>query len=245
MQLVVDEDNVSLCNIQTGAKLTTHDLSRIRLWGTGKETDSPIFAYVTRDDPKKPFICRVVSCKDCPGQQISSKVQALCNTKLQNLLQASQTRMAAEKSDEPVISMQCQYVGHISIPENAGKDDLKKAVESKCSSSRDTWTKVTMEISSAALQVKDHKNPAIILVDCPVENLKLYGVYAANNKFASIHVQKSPSDCQSHVFYCEPSADHWIKNIHAVCKPLNAGAKGSMLKKLQKLFVGAKRREDR
>jgi len=143
--------------------------------------------------------------------------------------------------DEAKVSIQCLYVGCVPVTDSTSKEDLKRIIEKKCNSAREDWTKVTMEISKSAIVVRDYKNPVIIPVDCPSDCLKFYGVYTPNNKFGSMHVHKSPSDALVHVFYCEPSADHWCMNIHAVCKPAHLDDKGTIRKSLKKLFTGSKK----
>jgi len=259
MQLVLDEDSVSLrannnnnAHAIQGSSLVSHDLCRIRVWGTGKEQDSPLFAYVTRDDPKEPFICRVLKCCDVTGQHVSNTVRTMCEQKLIKTTSNRQPKQdsAAPRSasfEEAKVSMQCQYVGHIALPDSIGKAELKQLVETKCSTSKDSWIRVTMELSKAGITVKDYKNPSLIHLDCPVDCLKFYGVYSVNNCFCTVHVQKSSGECQMYVFHFEPTAEHWCMNVQAVCKPNSHSQddKGTMKKKLQKLFMGGKKKEER
>jgi len=261
MQLVLDEDSVSLrgqnnnsAHAVPGSNLVSHELHRIRVWGTGKEQDSPLFAYVTRDDPREPFICRVLKCSDVIGQHVSNVIKTMCELRLSRKQQETTTNRnkldsASGRSssfEEAKVSMQCQYVGHMTIPDSTGKAELKQLVESKISTPKESWTRVTMELSKSGITVKDYKNSNLVHVDCSVECLKFYGVYSVNNRFCTMHVQKPSGDCEMYVFHFESAADLWCTNVQAVVKPnTHSDDKGTMRKKLQKLFTGGKKKEER
>lgn len=241
IRLLLEGDVLKLAEPRTKATLLVQPVSKMRVWGIGKE-DQRDFAYVARDPSTGKHKCHMFRCHgNISGRTITNALHDMCSKILEKKKKAQESnrKMSAQKpwSDiintpppssardhasfnekphvEPKKSFSAKYVGRIDVPKPTGVEILNKAIN-KLTSKGGVWKTILIEISVSNIRITDCTTQELISED-RVRFMSFFGV-GKDERLCGYIVCTSPDVFLCHVFHCTPNAATLTKALAEACQ---------------------------
>ncbi|XP_029206013.2 uncharacterized protein LOC114969842 isoform X3 [Acropora millepora] len=241
IRLLLEGDALKLVEPHTKDTLLVQPVSKMRVWGVGKE-DQRDFAFVARDSSTGKHKCHMFRCHgSISGRAITNALHDLCSKILEKKKKAQESdrKMSAQKpwSDiintpppssardnasfnekphvEPKKSFSAKYAGSIDVSKPTGVEILNKAIN-KLTSKGGIWRTILIEISVSHIKITDCATQEMICED-RVRFMSFFGV-GKDERLCGYIVSTAPEVFLCHVFHCTPNAAALTKALAEACQ---------------------------
>ncbi|XP_078369271.1 uncharacterized protein LOC144653202 isoform X2 [Oculina patagonica] len=242
IRLLLEGDTLKLVEPRTKITLLVQPVSKMRVWGVGKE-DQRDFAYVARDPSTGKHKCHMFRCHgNISGRAITNALHDMCSKILEEKKKAQESsrKTSTQKpwSDiintpppssardnasfnekphvEPKKSFSAKYVGCIDVPKPTGVEVLNKAISKLTSKGGSTWKTILIEISVSNIRITDCATQELISED-RVRFMSFFGV-GKDERLCGYIVSTAPDVFVCHVFQCTPNAAPLTKALAEACQ---------------------------
>ncbi|CAH3148912.1 unnamed protein product [Porites lobata] len=241
IRLLLEGEALKLVEPRTKVPLLVQPVSKMRVWGVGKE-DQRDFAYVARDPSTGKHKCHMFRCHgNISGRAITNALHDMCSKILEEKKKAQEsnrkTSLQKPWSDiintpppssardnasfnekphvEPKKSFSAKYVGSIDVSKPTGVDILNKAIN-KLTSRGGVWRTILIEISVSNIRITDCTTQELISED-RVRFMSFFGV-GKDERLCGYIVSTAPEVFVCHVFHCSPNAASLTKALAEACE---------------------------
>lgn len=244
IRLLLEGDTLKLAEPRTKATLLVQPVSKMRVWGVGKE-DQRDFAYVARDPSTGKHKCHMFRCHgNISGRAITNALHDMCSKILEEKKKAQEStrKISAQKPWSDIIntpppcsardnasfnekphveakkSFSARYVGSIDVPKPTGVEVLNKAISkvTNKAGSASGWKTILIEISVSNIRITDCTTQELISED-RVRFMSFFGV-GKDERLCGYIVSTAPDVFVCHVFQCSPNAAPLTKALAEACE---------------------------
>ncbi|XP_028405672.1 uncharacterized protein LOC114528243 [Dendronephthya gigantea] len=243
LRLLLEGDNLKLVDCQTKAILLVQPISKMRVWGAGRDEQKD-FAYVARDQTTGKHKCHVFRCHgNISGRAIHNKLHEMCSKILAEKRRARENQQngsTKQWSDilntppkpsqkdqagfnvKPVTeskkSFSGKFIGKVEVPRPTGIDVVHKAIDVAITSTNPhTWRTCLIEITVSSVRSTDCLSQEVI-AENRIKFVSFIGV-AKDVRFCGYISSGDPSSpFLCHVFQCTPNAASFTKALEEACR---------------------------
>ncbi|XP_046852153.1 amyloid beta precursor protein binding family B member 1-like isoform X2 [Xenia sp. Carnegie-2017] len=243
LRLLLEKDNLKLVEVQTNKILLVQPVSKMRVWGAGREEQSD-FAYVARDQASGKHKCHVFRCHgNILGRAIHNKLHEMCSkilaqrSKSNNNHQGSGSRQWSDILNTPPKqsaldqvgfnvkpkpenkrSFSGKFIGKVEVPRPTGIDVVHRAIDvAMVSRDPSAWRTCLIEITVSSVRATDCLSQEIIS-DNRIKFVSFIGVAKDVRYCGYVCRGDENSSFLCNVFECIPNAASFTKALEEACR---------------------------